>query len=338
MGLLWPDLIRIEEAETLYGLAQDTVIGYPQGRGALPVTGRLYLIPAEFTAGQIGSWDEERQEYSLIRGSVPYARWIDGFALPTREPWADPRNREHAGFQIVSRSGFGLTETTVLCAPDRVFGLRQCVGERPDQAQLEALDIDVDALEPVSVGLQRTQRFMTARTLALDDRRDVAAELPDTLGVINKDMLLLHCGGPQTDGGDVAPSQPEDRWLGECALVLAMDDGAISLEISSEVLEFWPQVLAGFIRDLAAWNAAAEDAERIDVVADRVAADWARQQQIGVSPLCQFDRILVAAIGIEWTVSRGFNSSLFGPVNVGPACGPTIPDFGRSWSPARLGL
>ena len=93
------------------------------------------------------------------------------------------------------------------------------------------------------------------------------------------------------------------------------------------MLKHWREMHDGLGRDLANWAAAAEGAERIDVVAHRIAEDWANRHPLQVLPFCQPDRILTAAIGIELRLSLGFKPAMFGHIRDSPICRPQVPQL-----------
>ena len=326
-GILLPYTIRSNEVERHYEIARQATLRSPRGQGALPVGGRSYLIPAEFTAFQPAYWVRGGFEYHNIRVRVPYARWVDGFDPDALDPTGDPESLEHAIVQMFGRSHRVLTELSVLCTQDRVYGLRQCFSERYDAAWLADIGIDVEDLEPVNLEGGQA-RLLNRQVLALDDRQHGEPALPGHTGPIDRDVFVASCDGWQSDEGDTGPPPPEARWRGNCEVYLDIGSGQAWLEMDAQVLPFWQPVHAGIIADLAAWQAAAEGADRIDVVAGRVAAAWAEQAEIRVTPLCQFDRVLVAAIGLEWKVSAGF------PLR-SPFCMPVTRGFPSGWRPRQ---
>ena len=307
-GLFWPQTIGSNEVERDFEIARQMTLSFPLGQGALPIGGRSYLISAELTAMHPTAWGRGGLGYDRVDVRVPYARWVDGFDPDALDPTGDPEPPNHAAIQMFGRAQRTLREISVLCTQDRIYGLRQCFAERYEAAWLADMGIDAEDLELVSLEGEHA-RPDSRQVLALDDRQRGEPAPPGHAGLIDRDRFLARCDGWQSDAGDTGPPPPEARWRGNCEVFLDIGRGQARLEMDAQVLPFWQQVHAGIIADLAAWQAAAEGADRIDVVAERVAAAWAEQVEIHVTPLCQFDRVLVAAIGIEWQVAAGFQPS-----------------------------
>lgn len=327
-ALTWPQTMRMEEADVVFRTTRADVLHRPQGRGVLPISGHSFLVPQTTTVWRtVGRWRNGRKEYQEIGGPIAYSRWVSGMAPP--DPHAGPGLFGYEGaarFTIRGRTESTPNEVILSCLPERVFGLRLCMGEPYDNAWLAELGIDPTALQQIPVGDQDPAEIQGRRFIAVDDREDAAAHLLQAVGGNTTDPVLLFCDGSRTTLDDWRMPDPSNAWY-SCRVAVRTEDIEIRLSFSFQMLKHWREMHDGLGRDLANWAAAAEGAERIDVVAHRIAEDWASRHPLQVLPFCQPDRILTAAIGIELRLSLGFKPAMFGHIRDSPICRPQVPQL-----------
>ena len=325
-GLFWPLLMRDYEVQRDFDRAREMTLSFPLGQGALPIGDRSYMIPAEFISLRPASWNDIGG-YRRIELRVPYARWVEGYNPSEFEPFGDHERLEFAEIEMSTGRRSRESSVAVLCAPDRVFGLRQCFAERYESTWLTDMGIEPNDLEPVHLIGQHLEPDRR-QVLALDDQQIADAAQQDVMRPVDNGVFIARCDSWRPEDDDPGPPPAETRWRGSCEAVLNIDRGIVRVDIDARLLPFWRQVHAGLTGDLAAWNAAGQNAERIDVVAERVAAEWARHVEIHISPLCQPDRILAAALGAEWWVSAAFPP-------ISPFCRHVRQAFIPGWRPRQ---
>ena len=298
-GLAWPQAVL---AQAAIDHAHRIVLSAPQGRGTLPIGGRSYLIPAEFTAGQSALWSKEAREYSSVDLRVPYARWITESDLGELTRAGDIDQLAYAEITLHGGSPNRrdrLESITALCAPSGIHGLRRCFAPDREVAELAAMGIDPNDLEPVR--LEGWYRPLDDRdVLALGDYEHPDAARVDTVSSHGTGAFVARCYGWGPDESDLAPPRSMSGWRSNCVLEFNVGSGLARVQIYAEYLPFWRQIQAGVLADIAAWRAAAEGAEPIEAVAEREAK---------VPLLYGFDRLMVAVVGWEWNMSRGFRTS-----------------------------
>ena len=310
-SVLWPQFIHDDEVWMDAHLARFYTLRYPMGRGAMPVGGNVYLIPADysdFSYDLESIWSDSIRGYQYIKTRATYSAWIDGYNLADWADEDDIESLEYADIRIAPRSRTRQQEYEFLCAPDSVYDLRPCFHERQNVDLLSALGFDRNDLEPIRLG-RPVSAPSDRQVLLVDDRLLMdptgAASPVTTIG--GAEFVAL-CERP--DGGNEEPAShlSDVRWLGMCRLEL--DDGGATaeLELDARLLPYWAQVLDGFRNDLDAWQSAAEGVDRIDTVADWIADEWVTHLDIQFSPECLPDRLLVSALGVDWRVYQGFGS------------------------------
>ena len=95
----------------------------------------------------------------------------------------------------------------------------------------------------------------------------------------------------------------------ECFLTYRDGDSLVHVFINPSMVAHWREIAAGVRHDVVTWQAAAASADRIDVVAQRVAADHVRplaEERLRFPVWRELDRIMVAAIGWEWALRSEF--------------------------------
>ncbi len=311
-GFVWPSVVREYEIEPAVVEARRSVLERPQGRGALPIGGRTYLIPGDFVRASWTDWSSVDGAYDRLRLRIPYDRWIEGHDPRELNVSRDLDRLTYAQVEISTSRRESWGNVPVWCIPERIYGLRQCFGVTGvEPSRLMDLGVDPDDLERLGAGWRRGGSVRGA-VLAFDDEAISGAQ-PLTVGDgIGRDTFFARCTSWRPSDGDPGPPSPESRWQGECRLLFDVGEATVTVTIDARLLPHWRVIHTGLHGDFAAWQASAQDAERIDIVADRIAADYAielTEQPAYVHPLCRLDRILVAAIGAEWKVSRGFPGS-----------------------------
>ena len=324
-SIVWPLLIRHYEAQVDFDYARQMLVQRPRGYGSVPIGGRSYLISADFDAYTVPNW-EAPGEFWSVHVQVPYAGWIDGFEPSDREPVGNAPRLETAEIRLSVDASDVTRNGSVACTPDRVHGLRQCFrGNRGSW-----LDIDADTLEPIGLHTSHgLSHWVTERReiVALEDRGRGEASTQAGSDTVQGPAFVARCAGWSPAEQGASPPEPNARWRDSCYFYFITEGGYAEVEIHARMLPYWRQLQAGAQGSVAEWAAAAQDAEPIDVVAERLATSHARQvaqQPADISPWCQPDRFLVAAIGIEWEISMGFKNPTEHGYSVRQFCqGPT---------------
>lgn len=298
-ALLWPAVVYSEEAARALDGERHAVLGTPQGRGALPIGGRWYMVPADMMDGLYQYWNDAPGEYVSLSVRVPYASWIDGFSPGGLTPIADAARLERAELDFSAVLSGPQNEATVRCASERIYGLRQCFADADEEGWLDAWGIDPADLELVHLrGWQGPAgRY---QVLVLDDHRQAPADgfgdgRVGTIVAAGGDTgFLARCPVRAEDHTDAGGVPPLAAWRhSDCTLQLTVGDALVHATINVQLLRYWRQIRNGLRADLADWQAAAEGAEPIDAVARRIA-----EQRADV-PLSRYVVRLMTA-PLEW--------------------------------------
>ncbi len=305
-ALAWPSVIRDVETRPEVDQARRSVLGAPGGRGALPIGDRTYLIPEAFDNSPYSNWrnwDETAGAYRSFEVTVPYEHWVDGFDPEAFHRWQDTRFLERATVHIQAQSTTPQPEEPVMCVRRQAFGLLRCFQQDDLERWAESWGLDVDALMPVDLPVPLIMPLLRG-VIALEDRSLVDAAAVEDRWAIENQPFIAACDDAWR--GEIDPnaiSSLPDR-ANDCRVGfrLGATRARVLLSIDAQVLPYWREIRAGIAADLADWAAAAEGAERIDHVAERVAAALREErmsQPADVPPWCQIDRWLSVAFGVE---------------------------------------
>ena len=304
-GLVWPRVVLEDLDGPAIAETRRDVLRVPEERGALPIGGQAYLIPAGLTVLLSENWSQALGEYRMIRVRMPYDMWIEDFRPETVGPHA-------AGeFELVPAREGDWGDITVLCEQERHFGLRRCFAEDYDADWLNGLGVDPDGLEPVRLHGQY-RRPEERDVVAVEDSQGVVSlQESDAPGAARLFVARCPAWSPAAPSSQAADGHA-DRPRGRCTLDLPDGTVAARVFMARELLPQWRQSQTGALKTIEAWRAAAAGVARIDVVAD-AAADERGRQLAGawaeVPVWLRFDRAMTAVLGTEWALPRQMRSS-----------------------------
>ncbi len=324
-GVFWPLLIREHEVRHNQEDTRRLVLNAPQGLGSVSIAGRPYLVPAEYSGGTYG-WDAAAEEHLGLSAHVPFSKWIDGYQAVARDTAHLPDRTQNAEV-VIRAEPSPIRGLSVLCAHERVHGLRQCF--LTAAAAAEYLETPASAVDLLTLQLREQRRLTSFRrdhlhVLMVDDgSSEVVPGAADAIAA-DPPFVVASCTEvpafpPETSSGE--------RSLGICHFPFGVEHGSVQASVDPSIMPFWREIRAGVIEELNAWTAAAEGAPRIAVAAVQAAAEhaeWLLHQTVYVAPWCQPDRFLVAALGVEWPIANGFPDPTPHGDMVSPFCGPPV--------------
>lgn len=304
MGLLWPQVVLEDLDRPIIADTHRDVLRVPEGRGALPISGQAYLIPAGLTVWLSERWSQAPGEYRMIRVRMPYDIWIEDFRPET--VW-----RHAAGeIQLVPARESDWGNITVLCEHERHFGLRRCFAENYDADWLNELGVDPDGLEPVRLHGQY-RRPEERDVVAVEDSRGAVIE-QESDGPGADRLFVARCPAwsPEEPYSQTADGHADRRRV-RCTLDLLDDAVAAQVFMERELLPQWRQAQTAALQNIEAWRAAAAGGARIDAVAEAAAEERGRQLADAwaeVPVWLRFDRAMTAVLGTEWALPRQMRS------------------------------
>ena len=302
---LWPRAIVENRVRHAFEEVRAEILTSPGGRGALPIGGRSFFVAPRSTNGGSGVWRDANHEYASITVRVPYEDWIEGFDRGDVETTG--RNGRRLQSARLSLSIVAPVETQdgagMLCVPRDYFGLRQCFMPERGGWWLENLGIDPNALMRLHVDL--SYRPPDSRPGQPPMFLLYAWEEPGRDGP-GADGMIVQCDlwtAPEI-GEDIEGFPPPSAIAHECAVSFQYGPIRVSASIDPVLVPYWRQIEAGMRQDLAAWEAAAEGVESIDVFARRQ-AEFLAEERARAPFWRDIHCILVAAVGTRWTIGRG---------------------------------
>ena len=307
-ALLWPRLDPDYDPQQAHDLAfregEEHVFENPDGRGALELEGRSFLVPAELTERGLQLWHRDHGEYTRIEAKVPYGDWISGFNRDAIEPLGRFRLRWRSHVTLrADRHMEAPSELSVLCVPDRLEDMRQCVIAQDDLSWLAALDVAVDRLEPIQVNSRPIEPSELRSVLLIAESAQGRREAP------GGDSVVARCS--HFSGVAAGRDLPGTIALQTDACTLEYADGGLRVYavVGPQLLGHWEEIYAGVRRSIAAWETAAEGAEPIAEVARREGEARGRQavEATVFVPLWRTPHRMMNAVvgdwGIDWLVS-----------------------------------
>ena len=320
-SLAWPKLVLENRVIYAYQETRREVLEQPDGRGALPIGGRAFLIPARLTEGGRQFWLDgsgEAGEYWALNLTVPYADWIEDFDAIEMPPLRSRELLDGVRVTLDSRAWRDPRDFALLCLPGRFSDLRQCFVEHGSMAWLERMGFEIDELERVHLTALSKSTIYGRVLVLLEDRIPGLGADQDVI------QITAWCDDVSADDGDTRTADPPPVFLSE-SCVLAVEDGAVtaSVEINPGALPHWLQIVGGLREDMAIWEAAAIGAERIDAVASRE-AEMLTPARAQASFWMDAHCMMFAAVGWKLAVGGGW------PLQTLGSCPPIVlPQHGQ---------
>ena len=300
---LWPRAVVENRVRHAFEEVRAEILRSPDGRGALPIGGRLFFVAPGSTNGGYGIWREAGHEYASITVRIPYGDWIEGFDRGEVETSGRFGRLQSADFSLsIVAPVETRSEGEMRCVSADYFGLRQCFlpvrgGFWPGYLGTESVTM---VRESVDLSYRPPDSRLGQPPLFILYPR-VGSER-DGPGA---DGMIVQCGlrrAPEI-GEDVQGFPPPSAIARTCAVAFQYGPIRVTARIDPVLVPYWRQIEAGMRRDLAAWEVAAEGVDSIDVFARRQAGLLAGERA-RVPFWRDIHCILVATVGSRWALPR----------------------------------